>query len=128
MSASSIRTAHRKNVTSNSWTLRNPKVVLADAIREAYAELFAINKKANELSAKEASNKLRTLYAGKKTDLVIGNIAKTFYALCQYADFSDKEPRCLRPKRRMWRERRSPRRGQRAWPKTSRPRGRYLYQ
>src|ERR1035441_725549 len=36
------------------------KVVLADAIRQAYAELFAINKKANELSAKEASNKLRT--------------------------------------------------------------------
>jgi hypothetical protein len=34
------------------------------------------------------SNKLRTLYAGKKTDLVVGNIAKTFYALCQYADFS----------------------------------------
>ena len=64
------------------------KVVLADAIRQAYAELFAINKKANELTAKEASNKLRTLYAGKKTDLVIGNIAKTFYALCQYADFS----------------------------------------
>jgi hypothetical protein len=64
------------------------KVVLAEAIRQAYADLFAINKKANELSAKEVSNKLRTLYAGKKTDLVIGNIAKTFYALCQYADFS----------------------------------------
>ncbi|MGB9455221.1 MAG: DUF5343 domain-containing protein [Bryobacteraceae bacterium] len=64
------------------------KLVLAEAIRRAYADLFAINKKANELSAKEVSNKLRTLYAGKKTDLVIGNIAKTFYALCQYADFS----------------------------------------
>ena len=33
-------------------------------------------------------NKLRTLYAGKKTDLVIGNISKTFNSLCQYADFS----------------------------------------
>jgi hypothetical protein len=64
------------------------KVVLAEAIRQAYADLFAINRKANELSAKEVSNKLRTLYAGKKTDLVIGNIAKTFYAFCQYADFS----------------------------------------
>jgi hypothetical protein len=66
------------------------KLVLADAIREAYAELFGINKKANELSVKDVKNKLRTLYAGKKTDLVIGNIAKTFYALCQYADFSKK--------------------------------------
>jgi len=28
------------------------------------------------------------LFAGKKTDLVIGHIAKTFKALCDYADFS----------------------------------------
>jgi hypothetical protein len=33
-------------------------------------------------------NKLRTLYAGAKTDLVIGNIATTFKTLCEYADFS----------------------------------------
>jgi len=36
--------------------------------------------------------KLRTLYAGKKTDLVIGNIAKTFRALCDYTDFSGAPP------------------------------------
>lgn len=59
------------------------KLVLAHAIREAYADLFAINKKANELIVKDAKNKLRTLYAGKKTDLVVGNIANTFVALCQ---------------------------------------------
>lgn len=62
--------------------------VLADGIREAYSELFAVNKKADELTADEAKSKLRTLYAGKKTNLVIGHIAKTFAALCQYADFS----------------------------------------
>ena len=28
------------------------------------------------------------MYAGKKTNLVIGKIAKTFKALCDYADFS----------------------------------------
>jgi hypothetical protein len=67
------------------------KQVLAEEIREAYSELFAINKKANELSVDEIKNKLRTLYAGKKTDLVIGNIAKTFAALCQYADFTKPE-------------------------------------
>jgi len=66
------------------------KIVLAESIRDAYSALFAINKKANELDVKEVKNKLRTLYAGKKTDLVIGNIAKTFSALCQYADFSVK--------------------------------------
>lgn len=61
---------------------------VAEGVREAYADLFAINTKANELNAEEVKNKLRTLYAGKKTDLVVGNIAKTFRALCDYADFS----------------------------------------
>lgn len=62
--------------------------VLADGIREAYADLFAVNTKANEFTIQDTKNKLRTLYSGKKTDLVIGNIAKTFRALCDLADFS----------------------------------------
>jgi len=64
------------------------KVVLAEGIQEAYSDLFAINTKANELSVEDTKNKLRSLYAGKKTDLVIGRIASTFRALCDYADFS----------------------------------------
>lgn len=64
------------------------KVVLAEGIREAFADLFAINTKANEFKVDEVKNKLRTLYAGKKSDLVINNIASTFQALCAYADFS----------------------------------------
>jgi len=64
------------------------RVLLADAIREAFSDLFAVNKKANELSTDDVKNKLRTLYAGKKTDNVIDRIAKTFTALCEYADFS----------------------------------------
>jgi len=67
---------------SRSWQ------VLADGIRDAYTDLFAVNVKANEFSVQDAKNKLRTLYSGKKTDLVIGNIAKTFRALCDCADFS----------------------------------------
>lgn len=62
--------------------------ILADGIREAYADLFAVNTKANEYSIQDVKNKLRTLYSGKKTDLVIGNIAKTFRALCDCADFT----------------------------------------
>jgi hypothetical protein len=64
------------------------KQVVADGVREAFADLFAVNTRANELIADDVRNKLRTLYAGSKTDLVIGNIAKTFRALCDYADFS----------------------------------------
>jgi hypothetical protein len=61
---------------------------VADGIHEAYSDLFAVNTKANELPATDVKNKLRTLYAGKKTDNVIDRIAKTFAALCEYADFS----------------------------------------
>ena len=62
--------------------------VVAAGIRDAYGDLFAVNTKANELSATDVKNKLRTLYAGKKTDNVIDRVAKTFSALCEYADFS----------------------------------------
>jgi hypothetical protein len=55
---------------SQSWR------ILADGIREMYSDLFAVNKTANELKVDEVKNKLRTLYSGKKTDLVIGNISK----------------------------------------------------
>jgi uncharacterized protein DUF5343 len=65
------------------------KQVLASGIREAFADLFAINVHANAMGVEEVRNKLRTLYAGKKTDLVIGNISKTFKALCELVDFSD---------------------------------------
>ena len=64
------------------------KQILADAIRETYSDLYAINKNAHTLKIEDVKNKLRTLYAGKKTDLVIGNISKTFNSLSQYADFS----------------------------------------
>lgn len=62
--------------------------VVAVGVREAFSDLFAINVKANELDVGEVKNKLRTLFAGKKTDVVIDRIAKTFKALCEYGDFS----------------------------------------
>jgi hypothetical protein len=64
------------------------KTILAEGIRDAFSELFAINTKANEFTVDQAKNKLRTLFGGKKTPLVIGKIANTFRALCDYADFS----------------------------------------
>jgi hypothetical protein len=68
------------------------KQVVAAGIKDAFGELFAVNTRANELGGEEVKNKLRTMYAGKKTDLVIGNIAKTFKALCEYSDFSTPIP------------------------------------
>lgn len=64
------------------------KRVLAEGIKVAYSDLFAVNTSAHTLDAKQAGNKLRTLYKGDKKDTVITYIAKTFVALCDYADFS----------------------------------------
>ena len=64
------------------------RYVLADGIRQAYGDLFAVNVKANELGAEDVKNKLRTLYKGAKSDGVLDRIGATFVALCEYADFT----------------------------------------
>lgn len=61
--------------------------VLAESIKEAYEDLFRINTKANDLSESEVKNKLKTLLQGQKTDAVLDDMAKTFKALCNLADW-----------------------------------------
>lgn len=63
------------------------KQVLAEAIKDAYSDLFSVNIKANEMSVADVKNKLRTLTQGSKSDDVLGWMANTFVALCSYADF-----------------------------------------
>lgn len=72
--------------------LSRSEVVLAGAIREAFSDLFAINKDAHKLTTEQVKNKLRTLYAGGKKDSVIGYIAATFTALAKAADFESAVP------------------------------------
>lgn len=67
------------------------KKVLADAIRDSYSDLFAVNKTAETLTEAEVKNKFKTLLQGSKSDKVVGLMAKTFRALCDYADFSKTE-------------------------------------
>ena len=62
--------------------------VLAEALREAYEDLFAVNKKAQDLTVEEVKNKLKTLTQGQKSDTVVGNMANTFKALAGLADWS----------------------------------------
>jgi hypothetical protein len=64
------------------------KKVLAEAIQEAYSDLFAVNVKANELSVAEVKNKLRTLTQGKNSDKVLALMANTFKALVGYAEWT----------------------------------------
>lgn len=62
--------------------------VMAEAIRDAYADLFRVNMKANEMSKQEVINKLKTLSQGKISDSVVDKMAMTFTALVKHADFS----------------------------------------
>lgn len=63
------------------------KRVLAEAVQEAYSDLFAINVKANELPLAEVKNKLRTLTQGKNSEKVLSLMANTFRALADYAEW-----------------------------------------
>lgn len=64
------------------------KYVLAEAIKEAYADIFTVNVKANEMSVNDVKNKFKTLTQGAKSEVIIGCMANTFTALCKYADFA----------------------------------------
>lgn len=66
--------------------------VLAEGIREAYADLFQINKKAYELSQTEIKNKLKTLSQGQLSNSVMEKMAATFKGLSHHADFSVAPP------------------------------------
>ena len=66
--------------------------VLADAIRDTYADLFAVNVKANEMSVEDVKNKFRTLTLGQKSDNVVTLMANTFRALADLADWEAPVP------------------------------------
>src|ERR1700737_2436915 len=62
--------------------------VLGEAVQEAYADLFQVNKNAQELSNTEVKNKLRTLTQGQFSDSVLDKKAGSFKAVSALADFS----------------------------------------
>jgi uncharacterized protein DUF5343 len=61
--------------------------VLANAIREAYEDLFAVNTQAQQMSVEEVKNKFRTLTQGQKSENVVNLMANTFNALSELADW-----------------------------------------
>jgi Family of unknown function (DUF5343) len=67
-------------------------VVLASAIREAYGDLFAIKRDAEQMELEEIRGKLKTLTRGQKSENVINWMASTFRALCDFADWSQPPP------------------------------------
>lgn len=63
--------------------------VIAEGIRDGYSELFSINKNAHKMDLDSLKGKLKVLFKGKKSDLTVERIAKTFLALCELADFEE---------------------------------------
>jgi hypothetical protein len=61
--------------------------VLAEAIREAYGDLFRVNSKAHEMDQKEVKQKIKTLTRGTKSKTVLDKMAMTFVSLCDFANF-----------------------------------------
>lgn len=71
--------------------------VLADGIREAYADLFAVNISAQNLSKTELVNKFKTLSQGTLSESVLDKMALTFQSLVKLADFSVSPTRKVEP-------------------------------
>lgn len=66
--------------------------VLAEAMREAYGDLFELNTNAHKMTRDEVKNKLKTLTQGQFSDDVLGKMAATFIAFANEADFDAVEP------------------------------------
>lgn len=62
--------------------------VLAQEIREAYADLFKVNKNAHSMTTPDVKNKMKTLSEGAFSDRVLSQMAGTFTTLVKFADFS----------------------------------------
>jgi hypothetical protein len=65
--------------------------VLAQSVKEAYDDLFRINKQVFNLSEEDVKNKMKTLTRGEKSEGVLTSMAKTFKGLCDLADWSKPE-------------------------------------
>lgn len=73
------------------------KRVLAEAVRDAYSDLFALNKNAQTMTVDEVKNKFRTLMLGQKSENVLSLMANTFHALVELAEWETPLPEVTPP-------------------------------
>lgn len=62
--------------------------VLAEAIEEAYSDLFDLRRDAQNMDITEVKGKFRSLTQGQKSENVINNMAVTFKALGEQAEWA----------------------------------------
>ncbi|WP_029133548.1 DUF5343 domain-containing protein [Sedimenticola selenatireducens] len=72
--------------------------VLAQGVREAWSDLFAVNINAHQLAKADFIGKLKTLSEGKLSDRVLDSHYMTFSALVKNADFTSHTPAPSKPK------------------------------
>ncbi|WP_156363700.1 DUF5343 domain-containing protein [Sphingomonas sp. Leaf357] len=63
--------------------------IMADAVREAYSDLFQVNTSAQKLSKQDVINKFKTLSQGSISESVLDKMAMTFTALVKLGDFEN---------------------------------------
>lgn len=61
--------------------------VLAEAVEEAYADLFQVRRDAQNMERAELKGKIKTLTQGQYSDNVVDKMAMTFKALADAADW-----------------------------------------
>jgi hypothetical protein len=66
--------------------------VLAEAIEDAYADLYRVNRRAHTMPRSEIVGKIKTLTQGQASDTVVDKMAATFFALSKLADFDAPRP------------------------------------
>jgi hypothetical protein len=64
------------------------KQVLADGVRDAYADIFRVNRNAQNLNREQLAGKIRSLSEGKASPSVVNNTTKTFLELAKLADWA----------------------------------------
>jgi hypothetical protein len=67
--------------------------ILADGIRDAYADLFQVNVNAQNLTKSELIDQFRTPSQGHLSEAVMDKMTMTFRELCRFADFQTSPPK-----------------------------------
>lgn len=62
--------------------------VLAEGMREAYADLFQLDRNAQTMNRNDLKGKIKTLTRGSVSEAVVGKMATTFTELAKHADWS----------------------------------------
>jgi hypothetical protein len=75
----------------------NSKIILGEALNEAYGDLFHINEKPTEADRVAIEGKFKSVH--NTTDRVSKEQAKTFYALLEFADIENKHKVRVTPKK-----------------------------